>query len=91
MKRDRDRDVASILADDLELLEEAFERGLVKARAAGELTEIELERVRIVRVLVRELEVNWAGAEVIVRMREELLATRETLRRLVDELDRRGG
>ena len=52
----------------------------------------ELERARLVALLTQELEVNLAGAEVILRMRDEIIAMRrqfdEILVNLVDELKR---
>lgn len=52
----------------------------------------ELERARLVALLTQELEVNLAGAEVILRMRDEMIAMRrqfdEILANLVDELKR---
>lgn len=48
----------------------------------GEFSEQMLERVRVAQNLIRDLEVNMAGAAVIVRMREEMAE----LRRYVEEL-----
>lgn len=51
-----------------------------------------LERARIARELVEELEVNVAGAAVIVRLREELVEWRRVAAELARELERtRGG
>ena len=85
------RDLARILAGDLAFLDEAMERGLIPTRIAAELTEIDLERVRVARVLVRELEINWPGVEVILRMREEILTGQRQIERLIAELRRRRG
>jgi hypothetical protein len=49
------------------------------------------ERVRVACNLVRDLEVNLAGAGIIVRMREELVAGRQDLERVLLELRRREG
>jgi hypothetical protein len=38
-----------------------------------------LETARVARTLLRELEVNWAGVEVVMRMRAELLDTRRQM------------
>jgi len=52
----------------------------------------QLERARLIAVLTEELEVNLPGAEVIVRMREDMIAMQqqfqEILTGLVDELKR---
>ena len=37
------------------------------------------ETARVVYTLVHELDVNWAGVEVILHMREDLVATRHQL------------
>ena len=53
----------------------------------------QVERVRIIVNLVRELEVNLAGAEVILEMRENMIRMQnqfdEILRMLVSELKNR--
>jgi hypothetical protein len=60
------------------------ERGLYSAAM--------VERARVARELVQELEVNVAGAAVIVRLREELVDLRRAARELARELERaRGG
>jgi MerR family transcriptional regulator/heat shock protein HspR len=53
----------------------------------------DVDRVRVVRILIQELDVNLAGAEVILHMREDMLAMRhqfdEILATLVKELRER--
>jgi len=53
----------------------------------------DVDRVRVVRVLIEELDVNLAGVEVILHMREDMLAMRyqfdEILATLVKELRER--
>jgi hypothetical protein len=49
-----------------------------------------LERARVARNLVEELDVNLAGAAIIVRMREEMAALRHDLERILGEVGRRG-
>ena len=57
--------------------------------AADELSEEEAEELRVTALLVRELGVNAAGAEVILHLRRRLLCLesrmREALRVLLDE------
>jgi len=43
-----------------------------------------LEQVRVWRLLVTELEVNPAGAEIILRLRSRLVAAQRRLRRFLD-------
>ncbi len=59
--------------------------------SAGEFSERMLERVRVAQNLVRDLEVNMAGAAVIVRMREEMADLRRYVEELLAEVRRRTG
>ena len=47
-----------------------------------------LERARIAHELVHELEVNLAGASVILRLREEMVVLRQSVRVLALEVER---
>jgi hypothetical protein len=58
------------------------------AGGAGEFSEQMLERARVACNLVNELEVNLAGAAIIVRMREQMATLRHELERVLGE---RGG
>ena len=50
-----------------------------------------LERIRVAHVLVEELDVNLAGAAVILRMREDLAGLRHRVAELLSELERQRG
>ena len=52
----------------------------------GEFSEQMLERARVAQNLIRDLEVNMAGAAVIVRMREEMAELRRYLEELLAEV-----
>ena len=54
---------------------------------ADRFSELMLERARVAQNLVRELDVNLAGASIIVRMREEIA---ELQRRLAELAERFG-
>lgn len=92
----RIEEVLAELQVDRTFLEQLEGEGLIhpKRTLEGEtvLSWEEVERVRLARVLVYELEVNLPGVEVVVHMREEMLAMREQfaeiLERLVAELRR---
>jgi hypothetical protein len=58
------------------------------AATSGQFSEQMLERVRVAHNLVADLEVNLAGAAIIVRMREEISALRQKLEELLSELRR---
>jgi hypothetical protein len=64
-----------LLAGDTELYAQLREAGFVP-RDDGALAPEHLETVRVAQTLVHELEVNWAGVEVVLHMRSQLVATR---------------
>jgi hypothetical protein len=72
-----------VLAGDPELYRELCEAGILP-REDGALAPEHLETARVVRTLVRELEVNWAGVEVVLQMRSQLVATRRQLAELAE-------
>ncbi|MFQ5698363.1 MAG: chaperone modulator CbpM [Myxococcota bacterium] len=59
------------------------------AESEGEFSERMLERARVARELVRELDVNLAGAAIIVRMREQMLEMRESFEKQLLEIRER--
>lgn len=56
--------------------------------SAGQYSERMLERARVASNLVRELDVNLAGAAIIVRMREEMAELHQRLSELAAALRR---
>jgi hypothetical protein len=60
------------------------------APSPGCYSERMLERARVARNLMEELDVNLAGAAIIVRMREGMAALRHDLERTLGELGSRG-
>jgi hypothetical protein len=81
--------VLQALRGDEDLLSRLDELGLVERRAEGYLPE-EVERALVSYTLVRELGINWEGVEVILRLREELLATHRQVARLLGLLTELG-
>jgi hypothetical protein len=67
----------AFLDGDREVVEGLERAGILERHAIYSMEEI--EHARVAHVLLRELEVNWAGVEVILRMRSELLLTRRHL------------
>lgn len=86
---DVERLIETILEGDREFFQELVEHGLLGPSRA-ELSPVDVEMARLAHTLVRELEVNWAGVEIIVRMRRELLETRVELAELYRLLSERG-
>jgi hypothetical protein len=77
-----------LLDDDREVLELLEECELVSSEAdsfGGE----EVELALVARTLLRELEVNPPGVEIILRMRRDLLAIRRQVADLVRQLQAR--
>jgi hypothetical protein len=69
----------AFLDGDREVVEGLERAGILEHHATGTYSLEEIEHARVAHVLLRELEVNWAGVEVILRMRTELLLTRRHL------------
>jgi hypothetical protein len=72
-----------LLAGDRELYAQLCDAGLVP-REDSQLAPEHLETARVVRTLVHELEVNWAGVEVVLHMRSQLVATRRQMSELAE-------
>jgi len=71
-----------LLEGDRQLLRQLHDSGLVPLDDSA-LRPEHTETARVARTLVRELEVNWPGVEIILRMRAELVATRRQVAELV--------
>ena len=78
-------ELLEVLGGDEGFLEEAREAGLIHEDEGYDV--IVVERVRVARTLVRELDVNWPGVEVVLRLRQELVETRQQVRRLAEALE----
>lgn len=73
----------ALVDGDLELVELLVSCELITERATG-FSAQDVDRLLVARTLLRELDVNIAGLEVILRLREELAAARRRLRELDD-------
>ena len=69
---------------DDELIARLVEVGEIVRRDDGDIVTVDVERVLVARTLYRELEVDWNGIEVILRLRDELA----TARKRIAELER---
>lgn len=74
-----------LLGDDDELYVRLCEEGLLP-REDDALRSEHLETARVVHTLVHELEVNWAGVEVVLHMRTQLVATQRQVAELAKVL-----
>jgi hypothetical protein len=77
--------ILTILEGDEEFYEELRGRGLLPRDEAA-LEHDHLELARVTYTLVRELEVNWPGVEIVLRMRRELIDTRKQVEALLELL-----
>jgi hypothetical protein len=76
-----------LLRGDRELFEMLQEVGIIPER---DLAPVEVEEVLVARTLVRELDVNLAGVEVVLRLRAELQETRLQVKRLMQAVHETG-
>lgn len=74
--------LVEIFGNDPDLLELLYEVGALR-RDAVDLEEAEIEQALVARTLIRELDVNAPGVEIILRMRSELLAHQRQVRELL--------
>jgi hypothetical protein len=79
-----------LLEGDLDLFERLCEAGLVPREEEALLPE-HAETARVVCTLVHELDINWPGVEVIIRMRSEIAATHRQVEDLLALLREGGG
>jgi hypothetical protein len=78
-----------LLGGDDELIERLIEEGEIERRDER-VAVVDLDRVLIARTLVRELEVDWAGVEVILRLLRELAEARRQIVELERAIETKG-
>ena len=71
----------ALLEDDQELLQALADHGIISEDAESFAPD-DVETILVSQTLVRELEVNWPGVDVILRMRRQLLMARLQLAKL---------
>jgi hypothetical protein len=82
VSRTIDRDaLLALLNGDAEVLDALV--GLELVSAAGPFGPEQVEVALVARTLVRELEVNWPGVEVILRLRAEAVSVQRQVRALL--------
>ena len=75
-----------VVEDDREIVEMLLEAGVLPAPLEREYSEEEAELARVARLLLRELEVNLAGVEGILRMRQEMIALRKQMAEVIERI-----
>ena len=73
--------LVELVDGDHELIARLVEEGLIERRG-GDRVLVDVDRVLLVRTLWRELEIDWSGVEVILHLREELVAARARIAEL---------
>ncbi len=66
---------------DQELITRLIEEGEIEVREDG-VARVDVDRVLVARTLVRELEIDWPGVELILRLVEELARARRRIAEL---------
>jgi hypothetical protein len=77
-----------LVEGDRELLVELVEHGLIEA-TGDDRALVDVDHVLVARTLWRDLEVDWAGIEVILRLLDELADARRRIAALERELSDR--
>lgn len=93
------REVCERLEIGDELITTLADEGLVEVKHSVEdepvISAAQAERLRVITVLMRDMDVNLAGVEVILHMREDLCSVQsqfeEIVQALVEEMRRRLG
>ena len=84
------KEIVALLEIDTGFLDELEREEIIDrdapAETAGAFSERMLERVRVADNLVHDLEVNLAGASIIVRMREDLSGLQHRIEGLLTKL-----
>ena len=76
---------------DHELIARLVEEGEIVRRDDGDIVRVDVERVLVARTLYRELEIDWNGIEVILRLRDELAEARKRIEQLESGVRDKGG
>lgn len=79
------RHLAELIGGDDELIAWLIDEGVIEVRD-GDRAMVDVDSVLAARTL-RELEVDWSGLEIILRLRGELAAARRRIAELTAELE----
>jgi len=73
--------LVELVDGDNELIARLVEEGEIVQRD-DDVVVVDVDRVLLARTLLRELEVDWPGVEIILRLRDDLLAARRRIAEL---------
>ncbi len=85
MSRHTYQRLVDLVGGDDELIARLVEEGEIE-RVDDDVALVNVDRVLIAQTLVRELEIDWPGVEVILRLQEELASARARIVELETEL-----
>jgi hypothetical protein len=77
--------LVELVDGDTELIVRLVEEGIIERRADDRAL-VDVDRVLVARTLLRDLEIEWPGIEVILRLRDELVRARSRVAELEAEL-----
>jgi hypothetical protein len=80
----------ALVDGDEELVIRCLDEGVFE-HLEGERVVIDIDRLLVARTLWRDLDIDWPGIDVILRLRDELASARHRIAELEAELARRGG
>ncbi len=75
----------ALVEGDAELIAHLVDEGLIECSAEDRAI-VDVDHVLVARTLWRDLEIEWPGIEVILRMRDELARARERIAELEAQL-----
>jgi len=79
------QNLVELVGGDDELIARLVEVGEIERRD-DDVAVVDLDRVLVAQTLVRELEINWPGVEVILRLVRELAEARARIAELEQQL-----
>ena len=79
-------ELLTLLDDDRDVVETLIAEGMLTSPIERYYNDEEAEQARVARVLLRELEVNPAGVQVILHMRRQIEALRRQMIDVLTEL-----
>jgi len=85
----RRTEVIEMLSLDEEFLDRLLRETSICEEVGGAFSARDVERIRVARHLEEDLGLNWAGIEVVVDLRERMLAERRELLSVIEALRRR--
>lgn len=78
-------ELLALVGGDRELIARMLEEGMIEERA-DDRAMVDVDRVLVARTLWRDLEIEWPGIEVILRLVDELAAARQRIAELEAKL-----